>query len=261
MSEVHQVLARMLALTVSRLESAGIDHCLIGGGCIGIVRHEGQMVPWDDDLDIAVWVDDIPRTVEALSNLPAPYGMYRDPPGQTPFCRVTDLSTRLIGPDGSRWPLGIFLDLIPMMTWASMRSFQVNDALQGFGPRDRVKFSQHPLKRLVKRTIYSCRLEGAIIAVREGLFCPWVIAGHARRRARGRGIVSGTIRTPWIGRYPWSTVFPTRPRELLGVRVQSPRDIEDFLVRRYGPEFRQPPAEANRMGHYAHAVRVDHPDE
>lgn len=259
MEEVHGVLSRLLALTVCRLESAGIHHCLIGGGCIGIVRHAGQMVPWDDDLDIAVWVDDIPRTIAALSDLPAPYGLHHDEPGQTPFCRVTDLSTRLIGPDGSTWPLGVFLDLIPMMTWSSVLSIRINEALQGFQPPDRVKFSRQPWKRLIKRMIYACRVECAVVAVRDRMFCPRVMAAHAVRKARGVGIVSGTIQTPWIGRYPWSTLFPTVPRELLGVRVHSPRDIDDFLLRRYGPGFRQPPALGNRTGHYAYAVRVGEP--
>lgn len=259
MDEVHEVLARMLALTVLRLEAAGIEHCLIGGGCIGIVRHAGQMVPWDDDLDIAVWVDDIPRTVEALSDLPAPYGLHHERPGQTPFCRVTDLSTRLIGPDGSTWPLGIFLDLIPMMTWRSTRSLRLNEALQGFEARDRVKYSKQRWKRVIKRMIYRCRMECVAVVFRDRLFCPTVTRGHVRRCAARRGVVSGTLSTPWVGRYPWSTMFPTVPRELLGVRVQSPHDINDFLVRRYGPGFRQPPAPGNRIGHYAYAVRVGEP--
>ena len=84
------------------------------------------MVPWDDDLDIAVWVDEIPRAIAALSDLPAPYGLHHERPGATPFCRVTDRSTRLIGPTGCEWGIGIFLDLIPMMTWGSATSLQIN---------------------------------------------------------------------------------------------------------------------------------------
>jgi lipopolysaccharide cholinephosphotransferase len=213
-------------------------------------------VPWDDDLDIAVWVDDIPRTIAALSSLPTPYGLYRDPPGQTPFRRVTDLSTRLIGPDGSMWPLGIFLDLIPMMTWRCMRSLRLHEALQGFEAREQVRYSQQWWKRMIKRVIYGCRVECVAALFRDRMFCPMVARGHTRRRAAGRGVVSGTMATPWVGRYPWSTMFPTVPRELLGVRVHSPRDINGFLERRYGPQFRQLPAAESRSGHYAHAVRV-----
>ena len=114
-------------------------------------------------------------------------------------------------------------------------------------------------KRAVKRAIYACRAKGAVAAARDRLLCPWFVAGHERKKSSHRGIVSGTIATPWVGRYPWSTLFPTVTRELMGVRVQAPRNMEDFLVRRYGPDYRQcPPVEA-RVGHYAHAVRVAEP--
>lgn len=257
MTEVHEVLSRLLALTVSRLESAGIEYCLIGGGCIGIARHEGKMVPWDDDLDIAVWVDEIPRVIAALSHLPAPYRLHHEPPGTTPFCRVTDFSTRLIGPSGCTWNIGVFLDLIPMMAWRSRLSLRLSEALQGFEPRDRARFSRQRWKRAVKRLIYACRAEGAIVAARDRLFCPWLMDRHRTLRRRGRGIVSGSIPTPWVGRYPCSTIFPTVPRELLGVRVQTPHDIDDFLVRRYGQDYRQIPPPERRWGHCAHAVRVE----
>lgn len=255
-SEVHEVLAKLLALTVSRLEAVGIEYCLIGGGCIGIARHSGQMIPWDDDLDLAVWVDDIPKVIAALSGLPAPYGLHHEPPGATPFCRVTDRSTRLIGPDGSEWSIGIFLDLIPMMAWGSMGSIRLNQMLQGFEPRDRVRFSRQRWKRVVKRLIYACRAERAVIAARDRVLCPQFIAEHQRRRSHRGGIVSGTIQTPWVGRYPWSTMFPTVPRELMGVRVQTPHDIQDFLVRRYGRDHSQIPPPERRWGHYSHAVRA-----
>ena len=44
-------------------------------------------VPWDDDLDIAVWAGDMPRFIAAAQQLPAP-------------------------PDQ---PNGVFFDVVPMM--------------------------------------------------------------------------------------------------------------------------------------------------
>jgi hypothetical protein len=253
--EVHAALARILEVVVHRLDEAGIEHCLIGGGCIGIARHGGEMVPWDDDLDVAVWIDDIPRVLDSLANLPPPFALHHEPPGHLPCCRVTDRSTQLVGPDGAKWSLGVFVDIIPMMCWPSTKWIALNQLLEGFGPRSEVRYSSRRWKRLIKRLAYVLHLERSVQSVRDRIVRPWLLRQHQRGRSASRGIVSGTISAPWAGRYPWSTVFPAVDRELAGVRVKSPRDLHDFLVRRYGPRYRDVQEKEFRWTHFKYALR------
>lgn len=50
-----------------------ISYCLAYGSLLGAVRDGGQ-IPWDYDVDLWVWHDDIPRLLEALdSDLPKKY--------------------------------------------------------------------------------------------------------------------------------------------------------------------------------------------
>lgn len=257
--EVHARLGALLAITVSRLEAQGIEHCLIGGGCLGIVRHAGQMVPWDDDLDIAVWVDDIPRVAASLADLPPPCALLPERRLAHPFSRVADQSTRLVGHDGATWPLGVFIDLVPMMMWRSERALLANRAFNALRIRVREGGARRRCSDAVMDAVRAARADALVRPVRERIVHPLLLEQHRECRSRRCGIVSGGLHAEWVGRYPWSTVFPTVHRDLLGVSVRSPHDIEDFLVRRYGPEFRTLPAPERRERHYAQAVHVGEP--
>lgn len=48
-------------------EKNGLRYYLASGNLIGVMRHSGQFIPWDDDVDIVLFRDDYDRLVEILS--------------------------------------------------------------------------------------------------------------------------------------------------------------------------------------------------
>ena len=57
-------------------ERNGIDYFAIGGTCIGAVRHNG-FIPWDDDLDIAVPIEQFDNMLNVLKKeLPSELALY-----------------------------------------------------------------------------------------------------------------------------------------------------------------------------------------
>ena len=98
-TDSHATLLEILQAVIALCEAEKIAYFLIGGGCLGIARHDHGFVPWDDDLDIAVWADDMPRFFAVAQQLPAP-------------------------PDQ---PNGVFIDVVPMMHWRSARWKRLDD--------------------------------------------------------------------------------------------------------------------------------------
>ena len=60
MAELQDILMETARDIHSALEAEGIPYYVLGGAVIGCMRI-GRLVPWDDDIDIAVWSEDIPE--------------------------------------------------------------------------------------------------------------------------------------------------------------------------------------------------------
>lgn len=55
----------------SLLDENGIGYYLLAGSALGAVRHKG-FIPWDDDIDLGILYQDIPRLEELLLEKPIP---------------------------------------------------------------------------------------------------------------------------------------------------------------------------------------------
>lgn len=62
----HARLYRLLDGVASALRRRGIPFWAIGGTVLGAVRH-GGMIPWDDDVDLALWSHDLGRARRAVA--------------------------------------------------------------------------------------------------------------------------------------------------------------------------------------------------
>ena len=67
--QLQLYLTGMLCDLDSICKEAGINYWLFAGTLLGAVRHEG-FIPWDDDMDIAMFQDDIDRLIVVLSSNP-----------------------------------------------------------------------------------------------------------------------------------------------------------------------------------------------
>ncbi|MCW5716220.1 MAG: LicD family protein [Bauldia sp.] len=253
--EIHAVLVGILREVVGICTANGIEYCLIGGGCLGLARHDGGFVPWDDDLDIAIWAADMPRFVDAMSALPAHFEVHAKSDGANPLRMVMDKRTRTVDADGGSKDAGVFVDVVPMMLWRSAAWKEMDIALErlrGLGWNRGSWPAMNAIKRLL---VLACVPEVAAW-LGERHFYRRFLRHDAECRKAGRGVVTAAYRRSWVGRYPYHTVFPLQTAVFCGVAVRVPRDLDDFLRRRYGSDYMQIPPEDARWAHFSGARRI-----
>lgn len=117
-------------------EKCGVNFYLAFGTALGAVRHKG-FIPWDDDIDIYMKVEDIERLSDIQSELPDNFFMQtrdNEPEYGLLISRVRDSNTTLIEEDhvGRDINHGVYIDIYPLfycpesnlkMKWIVIMSF------------------------------------------------------------------------------------------------------------------------------------------
>jgi phosphorylcholine metabolism protein LicD len=65
----HYQVYKLFELVIRKLDKLNIKYFLIGGGLIGYFRHNQGLIPWDDDIDIAVIEDDREKLYNAINEI------------------------------------------------------------------------------------------------------------------------------------------------------------------------------------------------
>lgn len=120
MNDIQKIILDIFKTVSSIADEHHISYYAIGGTCLGAVRHQG-FIPWDDDIDIAVPVEDYEPFLEILSReLPEHYTIRfiesTDHYGNV-FAKIIDERTTMIEmleydyPDAYK---GVFLDIMQL---------------------------------------------------------------------------------------------------------------------------------------------------
>ena len=126
-----------------------IDYWLDGGTILGAVRH-GGFIPWDDDIDIAMRLEDLPRFVEAARR-ELPKQLYiqtpdTDPNVRMPIYKVRDTESFLVegGDDFARaYGKGLYVDIFPMIPYPSCSKSFIKRVTKGYCRANAILSSQH----------------------------------------------------------------------------------------------------------------------
>jgi lipopolysaccharide cholinephosphotransferase len=95
----------------------GLKYYFVGGSLLGAVRHKGY-IPWDDDVDIALFRDDYEKLLSLKEEFSHPYFLQR--PGDEgyyySFIKFRNSNTSCVCDvfKYEKWNQGIFIDIFPI---------------------------------------------------------------------------------------------------------------------------------------------------
>ncbi len=125
MNENNSMLKEMQACQLNILidfqkvcDKNNIRFYLAFGTCLGAIRHKG-FIPWDDDIDLFMRIDDIDKLIEVQDQLPSHLYLQthdKEPEFGLPIARIRDSSTTLIEEDHCDRDInhGVYIDIYPL---------------------------------------------------------------------------------------------------------------------------------------------------
>lgn len=255
--ELQQVQTDILSACAKVCDALGITSWFMDSGtCLGAVRH-GGFIPWDDDIDIGMKLEDYQRFVnEAPRLLPAEYGIYThaETPNYPPlWAKVYKKGTRFIGESmlEAGFEEAIFIDVFAYMQLdsdADVASKQMRH-VQFWQRMSYLYYTAHPKIRAQ----VPCRplVEAACVAAHgavRAFFSPksiernfWKVADTGN--GQGKWV---DVFYPSDGLHETEELFPTQPLPFGDAEFPAPHNPDAFLRALYG-DYMQLPPEDKRM--------------
>ena len=251
-----QVLRRAQLKQLSILEEIdricrkhSIGYWLDGGSLLGAVRH-GGFIPWDDDIDIAMTLDDSRRFAEIAPKELCEGLVLQTPdtePTREPIIKVRDLNSFYVeGTEDFSLPYskGLFVDIFPMIDYPDVSKTFCKKYGRGMSKCYSILHHSHQYSWRATAELFYFGAKYACYSVL------WKLAFAMRRR--GTFMSNILINNGYGIMHRRDSIFPLSTIEFEGKSFSAPHNPDAYLSDLYRNYMEVPPKEKQRV----HAVFI-----
>lgn len=262
----NDILRRCLQKFIEICDEHGLRYLCVGGTVIGTVRHNG-LIPWDDDIDVAMPRPDYERFCQLCRTIDL--GGFELVDTNTPgypcyFAKFCDANTSLIEIAEVPCLYGVYIDVFPFdgtapdvedakrqILYFKRWSNKLNAVLTHLSLKEYLKLALSPGEwgRMAIQTL--CVLTGREwvrrLIVRK---LDSIAATYPYETAQNVAVLSGAWGIKEICSKEW--VEPSVKHDFEGMQVNIPGNYDAYLTHLYG-NYMQLPPEEKRVSHHRHA--------
>ena len=248
----------ILRTFISVCEKSSLKYYLLGGSCLGAVRHNG-FIPWDDDIDVGLPRADYNKFMKiGQSLLPSYYFLQNhmtDPEYYVNFAKIRDSRTTFIESSlkNLRINHGVYIDVFPLDYYHEKGDgiFRIKDLL--FKGRESVEYSCDYSIKMKMLQFVSC------------IVCPSVKTAVKKRDELMQSLSSGDLYANICGAWGKKEITPV---EWFGngytvtfedLKVTIPQMFHEYLTKLYGDYMTFPPVEKRVGHHHTEVIDLDRP--
>lgn len=268
LQKVQQTQAGILKDVLALCEKYKIDTFIIFGSALGVVRHQG-FIPWDDDIDIGIFREDLERFKKAAEEeLWDKYEFLTCETNKNYACTVTHFQkkgTKFISRDVKNCDYipGINIDIFVydhladgylarkyqyFMTWFLGRLLYLSGKGTPFIP-------YHGLKK--KTAEFICNMVRLCLRILHitpiKVYRRFQKVSQRYNHKRTEYYAAFETPKPWVNAMKKSDVYPMQKRPFMDFYVNIPRNTDQLLTRIFGDYMKLPPEE-KRINHRPYVI-------